>query len=142
MAGYKLCPCGEWVRDEVACRTENHCVPCYLRDIQPRLGKLELVGEGMRVLIPRSERPKQRKRKRRESEQRTHRRGLARAARQSAHQRLALMVPDLYDLVLADERSKRGLDPFPVQIAIRGRDPQADLAYAERLASITDRGAS
>lgn len=33
--------------------------------------------------------------------------------------RLRAFAPELYDLLLADERQKRGLDPVPVEMAIR-----------------------
>ncbi len=131
MEGYRLCPCGTWVVDAVARRTFGHCVPCYQRMIQPRLDGLELVGRGMRVQVPRGDRQKKRK-KRRDTEQRTLRRRLARESRDAARQRLSLIVPDLYDAVLAVERAKRGLDPYPIEIAIRGLDPEAELAYAIR----------
>lgn len=131
MEGYRLCPCGTWVIDAVARRTFGKCVPCYQSTILPRLDALELVGKGMRVQVPRGDRTKKRK-KRRESDRRQERRKLARDSRDAARQRLSLIVPDLYDAVLAVERAKRGLDPYPIEIAIRGLDPEAELAYAIR----------
>jgi hypothetical protein len=41
------------------------------------------------------------------------------AAKRAAMRRLRAFCPELYDLLLADERQKRGLDPVPVEIAIR-----------------------
>ncbi|MCD6056553.1 MAG: hypothetical protein K0R44_25 [Thermomicrobiales bacterium] len=32
--------------------------------------------------------------------------------------RLRAFCPELYDLLLADERMKRGLDPFPLETAV------------------------
>lgn len=136
MEGYQLCPCGTWVIDAVARRTFGMCVPCYQTEIQPRLDGLEVVGRGMRVQVPRGDRTTKR-RKRRETERRAARRKLARESRDAARQRVCAMVPDLYDAVLADERSKRGLDPYPLEIAVRGGSPEADLAFAERLLAET-----
>lgn len=133
LEGYTMCPCGEWVVDAVARRTHGRCVPCYQQFIQPQLTHLELVGRGMRVQVPRTPASKRRKRKRRETEQRTSRRALARRAREVARQRVAAMVPDLYDALLAEERAKRGLDPYPIEIAIRGGAPDSDMAVVAAL---------
>ena len=136
MEGYALCPCGTWVINEVARRTEGRCVPCYQTHVAPRLHRLELVGDGARIQIPRSER---RRKPKRDTPQRAARRKLARDSRDAARKRLSAMLPDLYDVVLAEERAKRGLDPLPVQIAIRGGTAEHDLRAAELLATLTRR---
>ena len=39
-------------------------------------------------------------------------------AKRAAMRRLRAFCPELYDLLLADERMKRGLDPYPVETAV------------------------
>jgi hypothetical protein len=40
-------------------------------------------------------------------------------------------VPDLYDQLLAQERAKLGLEPWPIEIALRaGEDPDASKTLA------------
>lgn len=131
MAGYALCPCGTWVVDAVASRTGGLCADCFRPTLAARTSRLEVVGAGFKVAVPRGQAKK--KRRRRETEQRTARRRLARESREAARLRVCAMFPDLYDAVLADERMKRGIEPWPVEIAIRGGNPEADIAVMEAM---------
>ncbi len=67
----------------------------------------------------------------------------AEKARRNARARLAAMFPDLYDIVLAEERSRLGLKPWTVDLAIRAKeDPDGELAlgFAEMTAALQREG--
>lgn len=136
MEGYALCvSCSEtWVRNEVARRTDDRCPECFAASGGKRITELELVGRGMKVKIPiksgrkRAARP--------DTPERAARRREARKARVAARKRLAAIFPDLYDVILADERASRGLEPWPVDVAVRGNAPDVDVAFAELAAEL------
>lgn len=136
--GYALCcSCAErWVPEAVASRLAGRCHECYREDSGARLGRIEVVGRGGRVTVPLS-----RKRRRKAmTPGRAQRRKLNAKAKDAARRRLAAMFPDAYDILLAEERGQRGLEPWPAEVAARGGDPEADLAFAELQAELDARG--
>lgn len=138
MEGYVLCvECDEtWVRSEVAQRTSGRCPKCYAVD-GSRLAEIELVGRGMKVRVPVRGR---RQTPRRRTEAGRERRRQARAAKDAARKRLAAIFPDLFDVLVADERAARGLEPWPVEVAARGGSPDVDVAFAELSLELSGRG--
>lgn len=139
VVGYTICSHhgNHWVRDEVACRTGGMCPEAFAETHGQRSATLELVGRGMKIQIPvrkrrhkpKTKTPAQQARKR-ESER----------AKDAARKRLAAMFPDLYDMLVADERAARGLEPWPTERAIRGGDATVELGFAELLSELDDRG--
>lgn len=135
--GYVLCRCSTWVRDEVAAVTQNRCPACYQADGAERTVAIELVGRGMRVQVPLGGR---RTKKRKLTEGRIARRKLNDRAKTSARKRLAMMFPDLYATLVADERARLGLEPWPVETAVHTVDPDTELGFAELLSELETRG--
>jgi len=114
------------------------CQDAFLETRGQRSATLELVGRGMRINIPvrnRRHRPK----KPLTADQRARKKEAERA-KEAARKRLAAMFPDLYDVLVAEERGLRGLEPWSTERAVRGRDATVELGFAEMLAELDDRG--
>ena len=132
-----LCRCTTWVRDEVAAVTQGRCPSCFQAAGAERTVALELVGQGMRVQIPLGGR---RTKKRALTEGRIARRKQNEKAKSSARKRLASMFPNLFAALVAEERGALGLEPWPVETAVRTVDPQTELGFAELLSELETRG--
>jgi hypothetical protein len=135
--GYVLCKCNAWVRDEVASVTRGRCPACFQADGAERVVAIELVGRGMRVQVPLGGR---RTKKRALTEGRIERRKRNERAKLRARKRLAMMFPDLFATLVAEERGALGLDPWPVETAVATIDPDAELGFAELLSELETRG--
>lgn len=139
LEGYVLCGYHQnhWVRDEVAQRTGGVCPEAFRTLNGQRLTEIELVGRGRRVIVPVS---RSRKRPNRHlTPQRVERKKAAAKAKERARKRLAAMMPDLYDTLVAEERAALGLDPWPIEIAIRGDSPEVELGFAELVNELEQR---
>jgi hypothetical protein len=109
--GFTLCSsCGRAVLEDIADAGGGRCVQCNLGLVP----KPELVVrlDGADVPVKRLPR-KLRKGRRTPGEKK--RALLLKGAKTRAMKRLRDMHPDEYRLLLADERIKLGLDPYPVQ---------------------------
>lgn len=132
VAGYTLSDCGHGlIVDEVARRTGGLCGDCHVAAGAPRVRTLEVVGRGVRYQVPiRRNEPK--KRKREMTPERRARKKLTEKAATNARKRLAAAMPELYEMFLADERASLGLEPWPLEIALRNKgDAEVELAFAE-----------
>jgi hypothetical protein len=140
VAGYVLCPRAthtepKLVKDYVAQRTGGICSECFAVEVgRDRIRRIELVRQGQRLVVPARAKPS--KKRYRYRPERNRRKALNSKARERARKRVADMVPELYDAVLAEERAKLGLEPWPVEIAIRGTDPNATIESLARAAGI------
>jgi hypothetical protein len=137
--GYVLCARGAhvWVRSEVASRLGGVCHECFAAEGGQTIRTIELVGRGMRINIPLNKRSH---RKRQLSDSRLARKKLSLKARDSARKRLSAIFSDMYDILLAEERAKLGLEPWPVEIAARGRDASAEFGFAAMISELDTRG--
>ena len=123
--GYVLCGTGEhtWVLAEVARRTGGLCSDCFIAQGSKRRDRIELVGGGARLEIPARPRRKRDRHRDREHDK------LVEKCRERAKGRLASIFPDLYDILLAEERAAAGLEPWPVDMAVRAQDdPDGEVA--------------
>lgn len=136
--GYRACRCSRLVRDEVARRTQGRCPDCFIADGGDRVTKIELVGKGRRVSVPLNRRKPQTPRKR--TAEAVARRKQADKAKERARKRLASMFPDVYDMLVAEERAALGLEPWPTDTALRGGDPEIELGFAEMMSELADAG--
>lgn len=125
-----------WVLDAIAARTNGLCADDHIAAGSPRIGPLELVGRGGKIQIPRGGR----KRRRVDSEERKRSRHLARTARDRARKRLAAIFPDAYDMLVAEERGRLGLEPWTIDAAVRGGDPLVEIGFAEMMSELDQRG--
>lgn len=139
LVGYVLCGHHQnhWVRSEVASRTGGVCPEAFRIFNHQRLTEIELVGRGSRIKVPLS---RSRKRPNRHiTSGRAERKKAADKAKHRARKRLAAMFPDLYDILVAEERAEMGLEPWPVEMAIRGDDPDVEIGFAALIAELDDR---
>lgn len=122
LAGYRSCAnewCGELVLLEVARRTGGHCSQCFTQVHAHVLTEIEVRHRGTRTMMQTRSKSQPKKNK---GSRHTDR--LVEHARRRAMKRLKTVFPDLYDIFLAEERARVGLDPWPVDMAVReGPDP-------------------
>ena len=141
--GYVLCTCEHedqphLVRDEVARRTGGVCPTAAASTRNQRAESVELVMRGRRITVPTKARSK--KKARRPNPERDARRKQNERAKDAARKRLAAMFPDVFDMLVADERAARGLEPWPVDLAVRGNDPEVEVAFAAMFAELEQTG--
>ena len=81
------------------------------------VGRIKVIADGIAMTMPTKR--FHRRRKNRGDPATKH---AAEHARRRAKTRLAKLYPAVYDQILAEERGKLGLDPWPVELAVRGVD--------------------
>lgn len=122
---------------EVAARTGGICSGCFRGGRGPDMRHLEVVGRGYRIRVP-MRRPQRTRIRTRDARHHD-----VNKAKYRAQKRLRAIFPDLYDCLLAEERAAVGLEPWPLDMAVRhGWDP--DCTQSMRFAEIyhaLDRGA-
>ncbi len=117
--GYVTCGgCGSpWLLKEIATRTGGVCSECFMAGTS--IGRIQVIADGIAMTM--AAKRFHRRRKNRGNTETKHK---AEHARRRAKTRLAKLFPDLYDQILAEERGKLGLEPWPVELAVRaGDDP-------------------
>lgn len=121
VAGYVACKnqwCADLVIKEVAQRTGGFCSVCWQKEFEENVSHLEVVARSSReprrtsINASRRQRPNKGVRGNQKMVERAKSRALT---------RLKNLFPDLYDIFLAEERAKVGLDPWPIEMAIRGK---------------------
>lgn len=113
---------------EVSRHTGGICSNCFKGGKGPNLRVIEVVGRGYRIRIP------LRKPQRSKWQPKDPNHHAAERAKARAHKRLKAIFPDLYDTLVAEERARLGLAPWPVVSAVRyGWDPDCKqtLEFAE-----------
>jgi hypothetical protein len=132
--GYVVCDRGHEprpVRAEVARVTGGICDECFSAEFRRKAATIELVMNGRRFRVPERRGPRGKHRRKVLTEGRIERKKLAAKARENARKRLSTIFGDLYDVLLAEERGKLGLNPWPVEIAVRAKSPEPDLELAQ-----------
>lgn len=141
VAGYRSCKnewCDELILREIAQRTRGFCPPCFSQVIGPDLTEVEVRNRGQRMTTP--VRMKTTPAKNKGSRQQSKR---AHKANVRAMRRLAMMFPDLYDILRAEERARDGLDPWPVETVVttnNGPDAEESVQFARVLAALEEAG--
>lgn len=102
----KCCDCGETILSSLGYQTGRRCVQCW-KDRHP-LATLEVVNESIR----RSAKAMIRHHRKKGAVIPTGPDIPSRKARDAARKRLSVLFPDLYAMVLDEERAKRGLAPL------------------------------
>ena len=134
--GYRICAneqCQVAVLETVAFKTGGLCFDCARQGLRESLGKLDLAVNGGRVAVSTARAPKTAKNRaawlrRKDDERVKRRRHASEKARLAAMRRLAAAAPELFALIYADERQKRGLAPLTVHSALR--DGPGERAWA------------
>lgn len=126
LEGYATCAntwCGALVLEVIAQRTRGFCVECWTSELRPDLVEITVRHAGERTALPMTQAPsKQRANRRNKSTDR-----LIDHCKRRALKRLKTIFPDLYDILLAEERARVGLNPWPIEMAARsGPDPDAE----------------
>jgi hypothetical protein len=130
--GYRACLnewCGQLMLKEVAERTRGYCAECWRTVFNENLTSVEIRGRGFKTEI--QLRTKNSPKKNRGNKDRAKQ---IEKAKLRAMKRLRAIFPDLYDMILAEERARVGLEPWPVDMAVRGsddRDGEATLKFAQ-----------
>lgn len=130
--GYTLCVNGEhvYVLREVARWTGGRCPDCFIAEGCVTERTVEIATRGVRVHVPITPERKRNHRRNRPKDK------LAEKAKERAQRRLAMLLPDLYFQLVAEERHALGLKPWTVPMALqRGghEGAEATLAFAAEL---------
>lgn len=109
IAGYGLCRCGQLHPTIALSRSGGTCPDCE-HMLFDRVERIQVVDGDQRYLIPVG-----RNRPRNRGNESTRHRNATRAARAAAMRRLKNLCGDLFRVLYAQERAKRGLEAFPIE---------------------------
>jgi hypothetical protein len=140
LAGYRSCRnehCCELVLVEVTYRTGGLCTTCFRGELGRSLAEVEVRNQGrtLKMQMPRGKRAAEK------GNRWTHM--AATKARRRANDRLRMLFQDLYDVLLAEERGRLGLDPFPLETVVHepsDGDPFETIAFARVYAALDQLG--
>lgn len=107
--GYGYCHCGDLHPTIALSRSAGTCPKCE-GALFDRVAELELSPRRGGYVVPINKRPHRRRRT-----NASDRRRAAAAARGAAMRRLKNIYPEVFALLYAEERSKRGLESFPIE---------------------------
>jgi len=139
--GYSVCvKCGEPVLDFVAYKTQSHCAECFRQHAAEILDPIMTVVAGREKIVlrtniskrrpgVRAQRARARARDRKKPEVREHRRVVAGCA-DRASRKLRRLFPEIYELLLADERQRAGLNAYTIDMALTPGDASSSLEFA------------
>jgi len=138
--GYTACrECGTPVIDAIAFKTSNRCPTHHREWVARRIEAIELRGKGLRVPIP-VDKPStiyDRKRNaaknkaRREDPVKRRKEHLRERAKQAAYRRLRSLFPDVFDVLVAQERERLGLPAWSIDMALTPGSTDETLAFIE-----------
>ena len=124
LAGYRSCRnqwCPELALKEITERTGGLCTDCFRTHLGEQLAEVEVRARGQRVKA----RMTGNRRAKNKGNPKTAK--LAEKARMKALKRLRAVFPDLYDVFVAEERARLGLDPWSIDAVVRENGgPSAD----------------
>lgn len=124
VAGYVACvTCADrWVTREYARWHRGQCELCFIAAGRELRRGVEIVARGARVTLPTGRRHKTKVKAKNKAGEK---------AKERARKRLAAMFPDLYQILLAEERAELGLTPYPGDWDVRrGEDPSGEQTQA------------
>ena len=140
LEGYRSCGnewCGDLILKEIAERTKGFCPPCFRKLTGATIGEVEIRNRGQRMVTPVRMNTKLSKNKGdRHTSKRAHK------ANVRAMRRLAMLFPDLYDVLRAEERARDGLDPWPIETVIQAGGATFDeaIGFSRLLLALEDAG--
>jgi hypothetical protein len=127
IAGYRFCrTCQAPILDVVAATTGGRCAPCWRASNAPLFEQLEVLVEGRMTKVALD--PKRSLRNRRVYERRMadparkQRKHAVERVKRNALRRLRALHAADYAVILAEERGKAGLDPWPLTMVLPGVD--------------------
>lgn len=116
VAGYRACRnswCPTLVLAEVAERTDGLCTECFRGQLGAKVAAVEIRNKGRILSMQRT-----RGRARAGSKGNRATKTSAENAKRNAMRRLRDLFPELYQLLLGEERARLGLEPFPLETAV------------------------
>lgn len=142
VAGYTVCrtpDCGALVLDEVAYKTRGHCAPCFRANANIILDAAITVVAGREKLVlktrqgnktdgERAQRKRAKKRAKATAAERAKRKKVA-MARIAADRRLRRLFPELWEILLADERAKLGLNAWTIDRTLTPGEATSSLEF-------------
>lgn len=140
VAGYRSCRnehCGDLVLLEITRRTGGLCVECFRGDLGSSLAEIEVRNQGRKLSM---QMPKG-KRAAEKGNRWTHM--AATKARRRADDRLRALFRDLYDVLLAEERARLGLEAFPLERIVHepsDGDPSESIDFARVYHALDEHG--
>ena len=140
VAGYRSClneHCGELILLELSWRTGGYCLGCFHDLHGSSIAEVEIRSKA-RTMSLNSTKQKQKL----DKGNRATKQASTNAAKR-ALDRLKHLFPDLYDILLAEERARFGLDPFPYERAIKQPDtmtPSEIIDFARVYDSLDEHG--
>lgn len=109
--GYSVCVrCNQPELSEVTRVTDGLCARCWHDHVAAPTKVIEVMVSGERMAVNTAKR-----RKRRPNRGRPETKAAAAAAKRRAMRRLRAAFPDFYDMLVAEERARAGLVPYPWQ---------------------------
>lgn len=137
VAGHTVCPCGAYVLDVVAYKTGGLCADCFRLKAAETLDAVMVVVAGKERLVlrtdvskrspaERAQRARARQRRRQDPDEKVHRREVA-ACADRARRRLQRLFPELWEVLLADERAKVGLNAWTIDRALTPGEASSSL---------------
>jgi len=115
--GYESCKntwCSEIVLKEVAKRTKGFCSGCWQNVFNSEIAEIEIRARSERIKMPVKSKTKPNRKKGNRERQKA-----VEKARLRAMKRLRAVFPDLYDIFLAEERARAGLEPWPLEMTLK-----------------------
>lgn len=133
VAGYRTCRAcpNAWVLESDFVRTGGLCAECWMAGMGDVIHQLEVRSGTATIPVRPRDRPKRKNRGRDDTARK------AELARRRARSRLSFLYPDVFEVLLAQERAALGLRPLPPE-----RQPTKTIDYDavyDRLARIGDR---
>jgi hypothetical protein len=140
--GYTACKsCGAAVLNEVAYKTDGHCAECFRLKAAEILAPVMTVVAGRERLVLRTNRSKRspgdraqraraRARRRQDPDVKAHTKLVTQCA-DRARRRLATILPELYEILLADERANAGLNAWTIERALTPGECSSSLPFLE-----------
>jgi hypothetical protein len=137
--GHTMCPCGAPVLNEVSYKTGGRCADCFRKSSGKLLDAAMVIVDGRERIVLRSDRSRRkpgvaaqraraRRRKRQDPDDKAHRQLVA-ACAERARRRLQRLFPELWEVLLADERAKAGLNAWTIDRALTPGEASSSLAW-------------
>ncbi len=137
VAGYVICPCSNYVLEVVAYKTGGLCADCFRARAAEIIDPVMVIVDGRERIVLRTDqskrdpaerarRAKARREKRQDPDEKEHRKQVA-ACSNRARRRLQRLFPELWEVLLADERAKAGLNAWTIDRALTPGEASSSL---------------
>lgn len=144
--GYGVCAiCDAPVLTEILFKTGGLCAPHFRERSADILDAAMVVMDGREKIVlksrskrspaVRAQRARARQRQRQKPEEKDRRRVVA-GCQDRATRRLRRLVPELYEVLLADERARAGLAAYTIDMALTPGDGMSALSWVEKYCAL------